>query len=147
MSASAPKSAMAWITHEEIWLEAERLVVEEGWEYARVAEELRVPLSTLQKRAAKGGWKARRRETISYQSQVRKLKAKVLADTLTAWEGAETTDERLKAVQLIHAWRGLETAFPESRYPRPAETDEEAGDSFAVMTEEELQAYIAKAKT
>lgn len=146
MSASAPKSATAWVTHEEIWIEAERLVVEEGWEYARVAEELRVPLSTLQKRAAKGGWKARRRETISYQAQVRRLKARVLADTLVAWEGAESAEDRIKAVQLIHAWRGLEAAFPESRYPRPTETDDEEKDPFQAMTEEELRAYIAKAK-
>lgn len=141
MSATGPGST--WTTHEAVWEEAERLVVQEGWEYARVAEHLRVPLSTLQKRAAKGGWRARRQEAISYAAQVRKLKAAVLKDALDAWGAGVNTDERVKVVQLIHAWRAIEQAFPEHRYPsRAAEGAETDEDALELKDDDELLALI-----
>lgn len=144
MSAASPKDARAWVTHDEIWVEAERLVVQEGWEYARVAEHLRVPLSTLQKRAARGQWRQQRQRALSYRAQVQRLKARVLQDTLKAWEEAKTPAERVAAVQLTHAWRGLETAFPEHRYPQQeAETKED--DPIAAMSDDELHQLVRAA--
>lgn len=133
-----------WTTHEEVWAEAERLVVAEGWEYARVAEHLSIPISTLQKRAAKEKWRQRRQEAISYQAQVRRLKAAVLKDATEAWAAAQDTESRLKVVQLIHAWRGLEQAFPEHRYQRPPEETDTEADPLATMTDDELLAVIQR---
>lgn len=139
MSASAQLTP--WLTHEDVWVEAERLVVQEGWEYTRVAEHLRIPLSTLQKRAAKGTWRKLREQHVSYQAQVRRFKAQLLQDITKAWDAAKDLEGKLKVTQLLHAWRGLEQAFPEHRYPTPEAPAEEEG-GLETETDEQLLARI-----
>jgi hypothetical protein len=125
----------------DIWEEARRLVVEEGWEYARVATELGLALSTLQKHAAQEKWREQRKAAMGYRAQVRAFKALTLKDTLAAWEAAKTTAEKVQALQLLHGWKALEQAFPERHYPEPEEPE---ANELAEKTDEELMEIIAR---
>ncbi len=129
----------------DIWAEARRLVVAEGWEYAAVAEELGLALSTLQKHAAKEGWREERKQAVSYATQARRLKALTLdiaEKALAKAKEEDSLDGLIKAGQLAYLWKGMEQAFPEHRYQRPEE--DEKPDKMAAMSDEELRAIIAR---
>lgn len=126
---------------ERTWEEARRLVVSEGWEYERVAAELGLALSTLQKRAAAEKWQAQKKSADSYAATIRALKALALDKAHQALFEAKTSTELQAAAQLGHYWRGLETAYPESRYSADGITPEaQRAQDVAVI--EALIAYL-----
>lgn len=104
------------LTARDQWAEARRLVVQESYTYEQVADELGLPVSTVQKRAAREGWQDQRQASFGYAQTVRRLKALALQKALAAIEAAETADDIGKATQLLYAWQKTEQAYPEHRY-------------------------------
>jgi len=93
----------------EQWREARALVVHEGKTYDEAAALVGVGVSSLQKRAARDGWQQARREALervaAYRDRVAHLKSRML----------EKATKSLNP-QDIHAWQGVERAYPEHRY-------------------------------
>lgn len=108
-------------TRREVWAEARRLVVQERQPYAVVAADLGLPLSTLQKRAARERWMDQQEASFGYDQVARRLKSITLRKALDAIEGADGADELVKASQALYAWKAAEQAFPEHRYTKPSE--------------------------
>ncbi|MCA9640128.1 MAG: hypothetical protein KC492_05510, partial [Myxococcales bacterium] len=94
------------MTRAEAWHEARRLVVEEQWGYSEAAKAVGLPLSSLQKRAAREGWQNQRQADNSYHAQVRALKVAAL----------KKATENPGDAQAIYAWVKMEQAWPEHRY-------------------------------
>jgi len=99
--------------------------------YADVAEKFGIPVSTLQKRGARERWPDKRRERqeldASYKMKVKRVKARLLDDLL---QGSGPIDP-----QRVHAWRSLETAFPEHRYAKELD-DGRRNQIVAVLVDE-----------
>jgi len=104
------------LTARDQWAEARRLVVAENYTYEEVANALNLPVSTIQKRAAREGWQDQRQASFGYAQTVRRLKALALQKALAAIEAAESADDIGKATQLLYAWQKTEQAYPEHRY-------------------------------
>lgn len=104
------------LTQRDLWAEARRLVVSESFTYEQAAKELGLPLSTVQKRAAREGWQDQRAASFGYGQTVRRLKVLALEKALKGVEEAETADDVAKATQLLYAWQKTEQAYPEHRY-------------------------------
>lgn len=96
-------------TVKDAWELARALVVAEGYTYAEASDETGIPLSTLQKRAAREDWQSAKRHEMSYRAQIGALKRKALHKVLAA----EDIDP-----QAIYAWKAIEQAYPEHRYGR-----------------------------
>lgn len=109
------------LSRREVWAEARRLVVQERQSYAVVAEATGLPLSTLQKRAAKERWMDQQEVSFGYDQTVKSLKSLALKRAYAAFESAKDGDELLKASQVLYAWKTAEQAFPEHRYTQVAE--------------------------
>lgn len=105
-------------TRQEARDEARRLVVAEGYTYAQAAEATGIPRDTLTKWGGAEGWMDQRKAGMSYTAQVRAMKAKLMTQITDL--GAEPRNAQAVA-QLIHAWKSLETAYPEHRYDRKAD--------------------------
>lgn len=101
-------------TRREAQEEARRLYVNEGWSYEEAAAVTGIPKSTLEKKGSAESWTEQRETSMSYAAQIRAAKASLMASILTA------TDNQERA-QLVHAWRGMETAWPEYRYNAKAD--------------------------
>jgi hypothetical protein len=117
-------------TRAEAWDLARDLVVRGGQTYAEVAAATGLPLSTVQKRAARENWKAEADTATDYSARVRALKNKALDAALAGNDP-----------QLFYAWQAMERAWPEHRYTRaqnPAERRE-----VAATVVEQLVAYLA----
>lgn len=99
----------------ELWTEARRLVVAEGQSYAEVADTLGLALSTLEKRGAAEGWQAQRQHAMSYDAQMRAIKAQYATQLI---DMVGDLDKIGKATQLMLALTNLEKAYPEHKYTR-----------------------------
>ena len=66
-------------TRAEAMAEARRLVVQEGATYAEASTATGIPLATLQKRAATEEWQGQRDSSMSYDAQMRAIKAALAA--------------------------------------------------------------------
>lgn len=119
------------MTRAASWVEARRLVVEEGWAYREVAEATGIPLSTLQKRGAAEDWQSQRELGASYTAQFRALK---VAQLKRAQEGGDP--------QAIYALLKLEAAFPEFRYARQGAVDAGTRRQLALEFLERVVAYL-----
>lgn len=108
------------MTRTQAWEEARRLVIQEGFSYPRVAEELGLPLSTVQSRGAREGWQAQKATTASYDATMRRIKRAAQERVLAALTGDVVDDGKVS--QLILSLKALETAYPEHRY-QPQETE------------------------
>jgi len=122
-------------TREEAWRIARLMVVEDGLAYADVAEQTGLPLSTLQKRAAREGWQDQRAHDLGYSAKVAAMKRQALADCIDAEGNVDP--------QKVYAWKAIEQVFPEHRY---GETED--GNRFRsphlVEFIEELVAYLER---
>lgn len=107
---------MSSATRRDLWAEARRLVVQESYTYDQAATELGLAVSTVQKRAAREGWQEQRQASFGYGQTVRRLKAIALDKAFRAMEDAKSSDDVVKATQLLYAWQKTEQAYPEHRY-------------------------------
>lgn len=127
----------------EVWAEARRLVVAEGWTYAKAAEATGISASTISKRAAREEWQTERDSTMGYAAQVRAIKHQMSTRILDKLADPDLSADGMKAVtQLIHAWKNAESAFPEHRY-KQAEADPKAILGVALNVLERLVEYLA----
>lgn len=102
----------------EVRAEAKALVVGERMTYAEAARVLKVPKSTIEKWGHREGWAAEKDVELSYKAQVRALKRHALQAVQEAIARKAGGNE---IAQLIHAWRAMETAFPEKDYAAATE--------------------------
>lgn len=93
----------------EIWDRCRHLVVEDGMTLSAAAEEVGIPLSTVEKRAAREDWtelrEEARQQAQSYRARVYRLKNKLLNSAIESGD-----------VQKAQAWRSVESAYPEKTY-------------------------------
>lgn len=129
-------------TRQQAFDEARRLVTVEGYSYAEAAEATGIPLSTIQKRASAEGWQKQAETAMSYGAQIKAMKAALLARIVTLTESGSADWNAV--TQLIHAWRGMETAFPEHRY-NAQEADPKARLGLILELLEHLVSYFEKA--
>ncbi len=127
-------------TRQEAQDEAKRLVVADGYSYAQAATATGIPLSTIQKWAAAEAWQKQRETSMSYGATVRAMKANVLAQLVTM--SADPASDKNQLAQLSHAWRNLESAYPEHRYDKKA--DPKVRLDVAAEVIEKLVAYLGK---
>lgn len=132
------------LSRRDQWAEARRLVVAESYTYDQVAAELGLPLSTVQKRAAREGWQEQRQASFGYGQVVRRLKSIALAKALESIEAAESADELAKATQLLFAWQKTEQAYPEHRYVE-AEADPQLHLKVGLEIIEDLVVFLTDA--
>lgn len=130
----------------EVWAEARRLVVAEGWTYAKAAEATGISASTISKRAAREEWQSERDTTMGYAAQVRAIKHQMSTRILDKLADPDLSADGMKAVtQLIHAWKNAESAFPEHRYAQgDGEVDSRMRLAIAMAVLEDLVGYLRK---
>lgn len=131
------------LSHRDLWAEARRLVVQESYTYDQVATELDLPLSTLQKRAAREGWQEQRQANFGYGQVVRRLKSIALDRAYEAMEQAQSAEDIGRATQLLYAWQKTEQAYPEHRYAE-AEEDPKARLKVGLEVVEQLVEYLVE---
>lgn len=102
------------MTREAAREEARRLVVTEGFTYAKAAAATGIPRNTLEKYGATEGWHDQRHSAATYQATIRAAKAALLERLTVALGNPEVGGNEI--AQLTHAWRQAELAFPEHRY-------------------------------
>lgn len=120
---------------------AKSLVVNERVSYAEAAERTGIPLSTLQKRGAVENWMDKRQSTAAYADKVHQLKHRALDAANAAFEALAAGQESgVDPIQLTHAWRTVETAYPEHRYA--TEADPKAKAAVATETLRLLVEYL-----
>lgn len=93
----------------ELWDACREAVVSDGLTLAAAAERVGIPVSTVEKRAAREEWARQRDEARmharSYRTRVYQLKNKLLDAALESGE-----------VQPTQTWQAVERAFPEKTY-------------------------------
>lgn len=124
------------------WAVARQLVVGEGRSYAEAAQTAGVPLSTLQKRASRDQWQAQRDQSLSYEGQVRSIKAQLAQRALDAL--ADPKADLAGLAQLVYALKTAEAAFPELKFLGGNKEDPQVRRQAALDVFQQLVEYLAE---